>query len=167
MIYFDYLCEFCELGRRAWEELLPLHPGIEPEWRPCEAHPRTEEPGYGRHSDLAIQGMFFVREQGGDVRLYNSLLFDDIYRRGENPEDMSLLARCARQAGTDPAAFRKAVASGRYEDALREANREAWGTLGLRAVPTFILEDGRRLDAVLGVGVSRTRLAAFLEEAGH
>ncbi len=164
-IYFDYLCEFCEKGHRYWTELLPKFPQIVPVWRPCEAHPRAYEPHFPRHSDLAIQGLFFVCEQGGNAALYNELVFAAAWQQRKNMEDMALLAECAARAGVDAHAFVQAIGSGEYTAALEQANAHAWEKLGLQAVPSFILEDGRRLDALLGQGVTKERLEQFLQSA--
>lgn len=164
-IYFDYLCEFCELGHRYWKELLPKYPQISPVWCPCEAHPRELEPRYGMYSDLAIQGMFFVQECGGDVEAYNDLLFDAAWRQGKHLEDIGRLAAHAGQCGVNAASFSQALYAQTYKPALQQANRRAWETLGFSAVPSYVLENGRRLDAVLGTGVSRERLEAFLQSA--
>lgn len=163
-IYFDYLCEYCEMGWRLWRELLPDYPLITPVWRPCEAHPRASEPHYGRHSDLAIQGMLFLQGQGGNIATYNDLIFQAAWHSGENIENPALLARCGAMCGAAEAAFYEAVCSGRYQAALEEANRHAWGTLGFPAVPSYLAENGRRLDARLGVGVPREQLKQVLEE---
>ncbi|WP_195986097.1 DsbA family protein [Clostridium sp. D33t1_170424_F3] len=162
-IYFDYLCEFCEIGWRYWRELLPAYPQITPVWRPCEAHPRASEPRYGRHSDLAIQGLLFLQGQGGDAAKYNDLIFSAAWRKGENIEDLALLSRYGARCGAEEAAFCEAVRSGRYQAALEEANRRAWDILGLPAVPSYLAENGRRVDASLGIGVSKTQLKQFLE----
>lgn len=164
-IYFDYLCEFCLAAYRGWDAVLAKYPWIEPVWMPCEAHPREEEPGYGFHSDLAIQGMFYLSEHGLDAAGYNRSLFEAFWKRREDPEDLDLLARYAGAAGADPEAFKRAVQDGGYLPALREANRRAWVELSLPAVPSYRLEDGSRLDAALGVGVPQERLERFLQAA--
>ena len=53
-LFFDYICPYCYRGHRMFLELLPLYPGLEVVWRPCESHPRPENTY--RHSDMAIQG---------------------------------------------------------------------------------------------------------------
>ena len=125
-IFFDYLCPFCEMGHSYWCELLPRHPEIEPVWRPCEAHPRAEEPG-GRHSDLAIQGALFVRESGADERAYHDAVFSACYDQGADIEDTQVLAACAVSAGAEKAAFLQALESGAYAAAQRECDRYAYG----------------------------------------
>ena len=59
-LFFDYICPYCYRGHRMFLELLPLYPGLEVVWRPCESHPRPENTY--RHSDMAIQGMRYAWE---------------------------------------------------------------------------------------------------------
>lgn len=164
-IYFDYLCEFCEQGWRYWNELLPLYPQIEPVWRPCEAHPRVTEPRYGMHSDIAIQGMLYLQANGCDVPAYNDAVFTAAWRRGANIEDVKTLAAFAAQAGANSASFIQAIRDRAYLQAQLDANDNAWNVLGMRAAPTYILENGKRIDAALGVGVKKQQLAQFLQNA--
>lgn len=165
-VFFDYLCEFCEIGHHHYlMELLPHYPHIEPVWRPCEAHPRTDEPGYGRHSDLAIQGLFFVQEHGGSTGVYNDCLYDAVYRRGENIEDPDVLARYVKEAQADPEIFRHALDSHAYEKKQQEANAYAYGEMRVKAIPTFVLGNGNRVDAILGIGVAKNQLADLLDSA--
>ena len=163
-IYFDYLCEFCEMGHRYWTELLPHYPRIQPVWKPCEAHPKVLEP-YGHHSDLAAQGLLYLEEQGGDLSRYNDLLFHTYWGLGQRLDDLSVLARCAQQAGADQASFLEALRSGRYAAPQRALNQQAWERFRFQAVPSFVLENGRQLVSRLGVGVSREQLRGFLEDA--
>lgn len=163
-IFYDFLCEFCELGHRYWSRVLPRYPEIVPVWRPCEAHPRDEEP-WGKHSDLAIQALFYLQEQGGDVAAYNERLFDAIYRQWADVESPQLLAALAAEAGADEKGCLAALREGRFALAQREANRYAYGQCRVQAVPTFILENGQRLDATLGVGVTERQLERLLRGA--
>ena len=57
-LFFDYICPYCYRGHRMFLELLPLYPGLQVVWRPCESHPRPENTY--RHSDMAIQGMYYL-----------------------------------------------------------------------------------------------------------
>lgn len=162
-IYYDYLCEFCERGHRVWVQVLPRFPEITPVWCPCEAHPREYEPNYGAHSDLAAQGLYYVAEHGKDAAAYNAALFAAAWQRGESLEDTAVLARYAADAGCDTAAFADALRSGAYAPQVRAANERAWGALALPAVPSCVFEDGRRLEALPMVGVTQSRLEAFLQ----
>lgn len=164
-VFFDYLCEFCEIGHHQFlMELLPRYPHIEPVWRPCEAHPRLTEPE-GRHSDLAIQGMFFVQEQGGDVCVYHDCIYNAVYRRGQNIEDLSVLAQCAFAAGVDTNSFREALENRVYAKRQLDANAYAYETVEVKAVPTFVLGNGSRLDSFLGIGVRKEQLKRLLNSA--
>ena len=162
-IYYDFLCEFCDMGHRVWTEVLPDFPNISPVYRPCEAHPREVEPGYGMHSDIAAQGLYCVLDSGNDAHAYNAAVFEAAWRHGQSLEDIGVLARCASKAGADEAAFTEALRSGAYAQRVQSANNHAWGTLALPAVPSFVLEDGRVLEALPLVGVTRERLVRFLQ----
>lgn len=162
-VFFDYLCEFCYEGHHGYlMELLPRYPHIEPVWRPCEAHPRLTEPE-GRHSDLAIQGMFFVQDQGGDAGVYHDCVYNAVYRQGQNIEDPDVLARCALAAGVAAEGFREALENRAYEKRQMDANVYAYETMEVKAVPTFVLANGSRLDSFLGYGVRREQLKRLLD----
>ena len=160
-IFFDYLCEFCWMGYQNWVTLFPEFPEIEPVWRPCEAHPRTEEP-WGIHSDLAIQGLLYLQEHGGNVPVYHDSVFHGVYQHGKDIEDTAFLCRCGEKAGVNPKELKAVLSSGSYRQKQLECNRYAYGTCSVFAVPTYRLENGTRLDSILGVGVSRVQLETLL-----
>ena len=160
-VFYDYACPYCLKGYKHLVELLPNHPEVEVIWRPCEAHPRPER--YGKHSDLCIQGLFYALEQGADVwdyheRMYNSAVIDRV-----NIEDPAVLA-CRVRGLLDPGAFLKALQSGKYAKAVLEANDYAYERSGVWAVPAYRM-NGRKLDSIEDVGISKAQLSAFLSEA--
>ncbi len=159
-IFFDYLCPFCDAGHTMWIDLLPKYPDIAPVFVPVEAHPREEEPD-GRHSDIAIEAALFVREHGGDEAAFHDNLFEAVYKKRENIEDLEVLARYAEKAGVNKDACKKALKDGVYKAEQLENNRYAYGKRDVYAVPTFIAQGGRRLDAALGVGITKTDLEAL------
>jgi len=63
-LFFDYICPYCYKGHANLLDLMPKFPELEMIWRPCEAHPKPEI--FAVHSDLAIQGMFFIQEKKGN-----------------------------------------------------------------------------------------------------
>lgn len=160
-VFFDYACPFCRKGHQNLIELLPQYPGISVAWRPCESHPRPD--AYGIHSDLCIQGMFFAADQGIDLLPYHARMFDLIHRDRADVGNLDVLS--ARVADLlDEAAFHQALAAGKYARALAEANDYAYVQSGVWAVPAYRME-GRRLDAVENIGVTKEDLRAFLEES--
>ena len=160
-VFFDYACPYCLKGHGYLLELLPLYKDIEVVWRPCEAHPRPER--YGLHSDLCIQGMFYALEKGADIWEYHQRMYNAALKERVNIEDPDVLA--GRVHGLlDPGAFLKALQDGKYEKAVAEANSYAYDASGVWVVPAYRL-DGRKLDSIENVGVSKHQLAEFLSKA--
>ena len=62
---------------------------------------------------------------------------------GDNPGDAAVLLRAAKQAGLDETEARDVIASRRYADEVRAAQRH-WQELGIHAVPSVII-DGQHL----------------------
>ena len=157
-VFFDYACPYCLKGHSALLELLPDFPEIEVVWRPCESHPRPER--YGVHSDLCIQGMFFAADAGADLPAYHERMYDLCLRRRVDVEDIDTLAANVGDI-LDADAFRGALKSGAYRAAQEAANDYAFEQSGVWVVPAYRM-DGRRLDSIEDVGVSKAQLKAFL-----
>ena len=158
-VFFDYACPYCYRGHKNLLELLPAYPELQILWQPCEAHPRPEE--YSVHSDLAIQGMYFIRDNGGDLMKYHLLVFGGMFDRGEDISDPEILGSYAATCSADPKAFREALCDGRYGLKLERANRLAWEELAFHAVPSYRC-DGRVIGSRDGIMVSKEALDAFL-----
>jgi predicted DsbA family dithiol-disulfide isomerase len=62
---------------------------------------------------------------------------------GDNPGDAAVLLRAAKQAGLDETEAQDVIASRRYADEVRAAQRH-WQELGIHAVPSVII-DGQHL----------------------
>ena len=135
------------------------YPELQVLWQPCEAHPRPEE--YSVHSDLAIQGMYFIRDSGGDLMKYHLLVFGGMFDRGENISDPERLSAYAAQCSVDPKAFREALCDGRYLAELERANELAWEELAFGAVPSYRC-NGQVIGSRDGIMVSKGALDAFL-----
>ena len=162
-MFFDHTCPYCHRGHKILMELLPKYPAAAIEWRPVEAHPKTEEPDHKPYADLAVQGSLFVRGAGLDELAYHERVYRAYFDERRAPDDIAVLAQCAGEIGADPAAFADALRSGQYQKAQREANDYAYGQNSVWAVPTFVCGE-KRLDAKEGVGVTREQLDAFLAE---
>ena len=158
-VYFDYLCPYCYRGHANLKELLKEFPEIEVIWKPCEAHPRPEVCRV--YTDVANMGMFFVRDNGGDVVRYTEAVYAAGLDRGERVDDPDVLAPIAAESGVDPEAFRAALADGRYREEALEANRVAWGEMGWEAVPSYASGD-RKIGSRGGILVPKEELRAFL-----
>jgi predicted DsbA family dithiol-disulfide isomerase len=160
-VFFDYACPYCLRGHESLVSLLPEHPKLEVEWRPCEAHPRPENYG-GRHSDLLAMTMLFARDNGAELaplheRLYKAALADRV-----DIDDPAAVAKCAGGL-VDTAALLAALKAGTYKKELTENNHLAWGTYDFEAVPSLIL-DGKTLISRGGVGLTANEIRAFLAE---
>jgi len=70
-------------------------------------------------------------------------LFEAYFTNCLNPSDRQVLADAAEQAGLDREAAMEVLATGRYADEVREAER-FWQSRGISAVPAVII-DGRYL----------------------
>ena len=158
-VFFDYACPYCLIGHNHLIDLLPDFPDLEVVWRPCESHPRPEK--YGMHSDLCIQGMFFVVDNGVDLWTYHERAYSLILKRRMNVENIDILTECFSDL-LDAKALREALKSGKYRKVQQKANRYAFEQSGVWVVPAYRM-GGRRLDSVEDVGVSKEHLRAFLE----
>jgi predicted DsbA family dithiol-disulfide isomerase len=158
-VFFDYTCPYCLRGHENLMAVRKENPALEIEWRPCEAHPRPED--WPPHSDIAIRGMFFTRDNGGDLDAYHSAVYRTHFEEKRNVEDPAVIAACVKEAGCDPGAFTAAIAAGEYVGELNRANDYAYEQSGVWAVPAYRL-NGKKLDAVENVGVSLEQLRAFV-----
>lgn len=157
-VLFDYACPFCLRGYHMLQELLPEHPALAVEWRPCEAHPRPQR--YGRHSDLCARAMYIALRQGVEVtavhdRLYKAALTDRL-----DIEDASVVAGALADL-VDRALLHMELLTDVYEDALAANNHATWTQHRFDAVPSLVLGD-RSLGSVEGVGLSPDKIRAFL-----
>ncbi|MCI8500724.1 MAG: hypothetical protein HFJ85_00655 [Oscillospiraceae bacterium] len=160
-VYFDYLCPYCYEGHKNLKELLPHHPDAAVVWMPCEAHPRPEQSKI--YSDVAIMGMYFLRDNGGDVDRYNDLVYAAHFEKGLRIDDLEVLSAIAEKCGADPSAFREAVSNGRYAEAVLDGNRRAWGEKGWEAVPSYS-GGGKDIGSRGGILVPKKELDRFLSE---
>lgn len=160
-MFFDYACPYCLRAHEYLTELMPQYPDVSVVWRPCEAHPRPDR--YGPHSDLCIQGYFFVRENGADVLAYHDRMYRAALKDRIDIESIDVLTDSVRDL-VDTDAFRLALQQGTYQKALAESNRLAFERSGVWVVPAYRMED-RKIDAIENVGVSKEQLRHFLDQA--
>ena len=158
-LFFDYACPYCYKGHKNLLELRENFPDLEILWRPCEAHPRPEYASV--HSDLAIAGMYYVEEHGGDLWRYHALVYAAMFDRHEDISDIGLLSGLAETCGADREGFAEALAGRRYESRVQDGNRYAWEEQGLFAVPSYVC-GSRSAKSQNGVMVSARELEEFL-----
>jgi len=157
-VFFDYACPYCQKGHGYLIELLQRHTDIVVDWRPCEAHPRPER--FGLHSDLCIQGFFFAQELGVDVFDYHERMYNAALKECVNIENHDELANVVKGL-LKISDFLKALKSGKYEKKVAAANDYAYDQSSVWAVPAYRM-NGRKLDSIEDVGITKEQLADFL-----
>jgi len=160
-VFFDYACPYCFQAHKHLTELIPDYPDINISWHPCESHPRPDP--YGLHSDLCIQGYFFAVENGVDLWAYHDRMYRAALKEHVDIENMNALSDYVSDF-VDTDAFRLALSQGIYRKALAEANDLAFERSDVWVVPAYRLE-GRKIDAVEDVGISKEQLRRFLDYA--
>jgi predicted DsbA family dithiol-disulfide isomerase len=149
---FDVDVEYCAFD---------LHPGIPPEgqlipWPPDQLAQRSAqfreraeaeglEVGERRHwydSRPAHEASLWAREQGA-ASPFRKGIYRAYFVQDRNIGSADVLAEIAKEADLDDADLRKALAAGRYRDAVTE-QYEAARSVGVTAVPTFVA-DGKAL----------------------
>jgi len=157
-VFFDYACPYCWKGHQLLLELLPSYQQIEVIWRPCESHPRPER--YGVHSDLLIQGMYYAAENGVGLLAYHERAYELIWKRRVNVENAVTLADSFSDM-LDADGLLQALINGKYQSVQQDANDYAFERSGVWVVPAYRM-DGRRLDSIEDVYITRAQLNAFL-----
>lgn len=159
-VFFDYSCPYCLKGHENLLEILPDYPDIQPVWCPCEAHPRPET--YEPHSDLCIQGMFYVMEHGLNLMDYHSLMYKACLTDRIDAGNLEALAGYI-DGSFDGEDFKKEIKSGKYINALAAANRYAYEKSRVWAVPSYRL-NGMKLHAIENIGVTKEQLKEFINQ---
>lgn len=159
-VFFDYACPYCLRGHEYLTELLPGYPNIEVVWCPCEAHPRPDR--YGPHSDLCIQGMFFALEHGVDIWAYHDRMYQAALKERIDIENIDTLIEYVCDL-LDADKYGAALRNGVYTQQLQDANDYAYGRNKVWAVPSYRM-DGRKLDSIENIGVTKKQLEEFMDK---
>jgi predicted DsbA family dithiol-disulfide isomerase len=77
--------------------------------------------------------------EGGQAALKHAL-FTAYFTEGQDPSDPDVLVAAAEKAGLDGAAAREVLATGRYADEVRAAEK-LWQSRGINAVPAVVIND--------------------------
>lgn len=135
--YSDFQCPYC---RRASEEILPR---LKAEYVKSgvvryEYHPVAF---IGNESQRAAEAAMCAEDQGEFFQYHDALWLN---QRGENLGAFSdaNLKRIAGEVGLDQGAFGACLDSGRHRSDVQQATEEATSR-GVRAVPTFFINDSR------------------------
>ncbi|MDB5707843.1 MAG: oxidoreductase [Sphingomonas bacterium] len=83
--------------------------------------------------------LHWAEEQGRQAALKHAL-FEAYFTKGENPSDHAVLARIAEEVGLDGDAAREILASGRYAEEVRSAEK-LWQSRGISSVPAIVIND--------------------------
>ena len=156
--FYDYECPYCVEGYGFLLKQMEKHPEIEVEYIPVEAHPRPEE--HLPHTDLCVQAFYVARELDADLPSFHDAMFQAIGVERVDAEDVQVLCD-AVQGIVDARRFKEVLMSGKYSRQVESNNDLAYEQQGVWAVPAFRM-DGRRLDAVEGVGITQQQLEEFL-----
>ncbi|MDR3240265.1 MAG: DsbA family protein [Clostridiales bacterium] len=156
-VFFDYACPYCHRGHGYLQKLIGDYPDVEIVWRPCEAHPRPER---GPHSDICIQGMYYVLDHGANIWAYHDRMFKACLKDRIDFENIDALSDYVRDI-VDEDGFRLSVSRGDYMKIQRQGNDYAYEQCGVWAVPSYRM-NGIVLDAVAGVGVTREQVKNLL-----
>jgi predicted DsbA family dithiol-disulfide isomerase len=76
----------------------------------------------------------------GSQRALKHALLEAYHGQARNPGDADVLVELAQQVGLDPQAAREVIASGRYSDEVRTAERY-WQEAGIHSVPSIVIDD--------------------------
>jgi predicted DsbA family dithiol-disulfide isomerase len=156
--FYDYECPFCKKGYEYYHEISMLHPEIDVEWRPVEAHPRPED--HRPHTDLACQSYYIAKELGANMDRFHAALFQAVAIERRNVEDPEVLTGIVRDI-VDPVKFRAILDTDKYRPLADENNKLAYEESGVWFLPAFRMK-GKKLDAQGGIGISREELRNFL-----
>ena len=157
-VFFDYTCPYCYRGHQALKELLIRYPDIQPEWMPCESHPRPEVASL--YSDLASAVLYYLKDVGGDEKRYNDAVFAAHFEEKGRIDDPALLTKIDVACGGKTEEIEAAIAPGKYLDMVAHCNRLTWETLGFEAVPSYRCE-GKTAGSAGGRLLSGEALAAI------
>ena len=157
-MFFDYVCPFCYRSFNELELLLKDNKELTVVFRPCEVHPRPER--YGKHSDLAIQGMYLAEELQLDLWNYNRRMFEANFLDHIDIEDPVALTDYCKEL-IDPELFLSILKSEKYLDKLLKGNEYAYLEKKIDVFPHYIAAD-QAIASIEGVGIPKDKLAAFL-----
>ena len=125
-------------GRGSWTQTPERDAGIAEIDRRAERYglpPIAWQPEWPANGLAAMRAATWAKQQGR-VRDFATEVLRAQFARGEDIEDLGMLAACAERAGLAGAAMREAIATPELKEALRQATQAAWDA-GVRGVPTL------------------------------
>lgn len=179
VVFSDYVCPFCYLGKVSLQRYREEHPEApEPVWRPFDLRavqrkedgtldPRIPDGKDEAYFETAKKGVERLAEEYGvdmkvrvhrevdsfpahlvamkiervgdvgDLAKWHDLVFDALWREGQDVGDLAVLRGLADKIGIEPTVVDSAMA----DEVLRgelERRLDAGRDLGVNAVPTFV-----------------------------
>lgn len=166
IIYSDFICPFCYIGKVNAERLKEQIPNLEIEWREFELHPEGQpdpESPYMQqelravkhlakeydiemreemlieatcNSRKALLGLMYARERGKEDE-YRDAVYETYWAHGRRIDDSDVLREIARKIELDEHEFTQSIETEAYLDKLVKLRKEAH-IQGITGVPTFI-----------------------------
>ena len=112
------------------------------------------------NSRLAIEAAEFARDAGKHGEFHRAVLAA-YFARGRDIGDVGVLQEAALEVGIDPEALAGSLAEGRWAPKRIAVEQEAH-RLGVHAVPTFLFDDGARVQGAQPLEYFRRLFAAML-----
>ncbi|MDR1835706.1 MAG: hypothetical protein LBQ96_07905 [Fusobacteriaceae bacterium] len=157
-VFYDYSCPFCKKGYAIFKELLKNRTDLLVEWIPTEAHPRPE--AVHPHTDLCGEAYYVAEEMGADILAFHDAMFEGVVTQGRDVEKIEEIVDIVKGI-VDSERFKTILADGKYAEKPGENNDLAYEKSGVWVLPAFRM-DGKKLDALGGIGVTEAQLREFL-----
>ncbi len=143
--FSDFECPFCAAARPLLEELAKKRPDVRLCMAPfpLQAHPNAV---------VAGQAVLFARDGGKFWEMHDQLFDNQLSLSGP------FIEKLVQKLGLDVAAFKKAVAAGRYVDELN-ASKEAGKAAGVESTPSVYVNGRKHL-----LGLSPEALTTSLDD---
>ncbi|MFC0522819.1 DsbA family protein [Pontibacillus salicampi] len=175
IIYSDFICPFCYIGKVNAERLQEQNPGMEIEWREFELHPEGQPDPNNAYmkqayenvkmlaekydidmkpevltdvtseSRKALLGFEYADEQGKGSD-YREEVFKAYWLEARDINDEEVLQDIARTVGLDTNEFSQALRNDKYFNKLKSSIRDAHQS-GITGVPTYVYGDYKTVGA--------------------
>ncbi len=165
VVYSDFICPFCYIGKVNAERLQQEIPGLELEWREFELHPEgqpdptspymkqayenvkmlAERHGIDMKPEVltevtsdsrkALLGFEFAKEQGSEEQ-YRDTVFQAYWVEGKDIDQDDVLREIAEKVSLDPDELMNAIENPVYQNRLIGSIQDAHAQ-GVTGVPTY------------------------------
>jgi Predicted dithiol-disulfide isomerase involved in polyketide biosynthesis len=175
VVYSDFICPFCYIGKVNTERLLEKNPDLEIEWRLFELHPEGQPDPKSPYmqeaqtslnrlakiyhinmktevlttvtseSRKAMIGLEFAKKNGKSNEYHNAV-FKAYWVKGLDIGNTDVLVTIASSIGLDPMGFRRSIEQETYLPQVHKEIEEA-RIHGVMGVPTYIYGDHMSMGA--------------------